>query len=155
MKTIERFLNKVDKNGPSGCWIWTAAKSTNDYGKFSVGNHRSDYAHRVSYKLFVGKIPKGLQVNHLCGVKLCVNPDHLEAGDQTENMRHCVHIHKMHYTPALSGENHGRAKLTKEEVNSMREEYRAGITSYPKLAKKYNVGVSQCFRIIKMENWRD
>ena len=73
----ERFWAKVDKSGPNGCWIWTAALSRG-YGKFGI-NGGTKSAHRLSYESLVGPIPEGLQLDHLCRTPACVNPDHLEA----------------------------------------------------------------------------
>ncbi len=69
---------KIDNN--SGCWIWLAAKQSRGYG-----NYRSRLAHRVSYEMNKGPIPKGLTLDHLCRNRLCVNPDHLEPVTQLEN----------------------------------------------------------------------
>ena len=81
---LARFMRKV-KVDPGGCWLWTS--STNGmYGKFSFGNHRV-YAHRISYQHYVGPMPEGYTIDHLCKVKLCVNPEHLEAVTYRENIR--------------------------------------------------------------------
>lgn len=90
----DRFWAKVDKNGPDGfhsqtgenlgpCWLWTAGRS-DGYGVLRVGG-RSVKAHRFAYKLLVGPIPSGLQPDHLCRVRLCVRPDHLEPVTSREN----------------------------------------------------------------------
>lgn len=71
--TAERFWAKVDKSGPSGCWFWTASKTQSGYGMF-----HGKGAHRYAYELLVGPVPTGFQLDHLCRVKHCVNPDHLE-----------------------------------------------------------------------------
>ena len=84
----ERFWSKVDKNGPNGCWIWTAYRNEKGYGKFyfSVGTMRR--AHRLAYDWAKGPVPTGLILDHLCRVPACVNPDHLEAvTHQTNTLR--------------------------------------------------------------------
>jgi hypothetical protein len=64
------------------CWIWQGATVGTGYGWW-----RRRYAHRVAYEAAHGPIPKGMQIDHLCGVKTCINPDHLEAVTQGENLR--------------------------------------------------------------------
>lgn len=80
---MERFWSKVDKSGV--CWNWTASKKYKNYGQFWYKG-RNDFAHRVSYELCKGVIPDGLQIDHLCRNPSCVNPDHLEAVTQKENI---------------------------------------------------------------------
>ncbi len=93
-ETKKRFLDKVDKNGPvpdfnpklGSCWIWLGSKSGNGRGQFSFkGKPRK--AHRISYYLFVGPIPRRLQLDHLCRVPDCVNPNHLEPVTNRENCK--------------------------------------------------------------------
>lgn len=75
MEPIELFIEKflVDDNG---CWVWKRP-DCNGYGGFSNRGVRV-YAHRWSYQFFVGPIPEGLEIDHLCRNRACVNPDHLE-----------------------------------------------------------------------------
>jgi len=78
----ERFWSKVHKS--EACWLWTAGTSHDGYGRFSVKG-RNVYAHRWSYQVLVGPIPGGLEIDHLCRVHACVNPDHLEVVTRREN----------------------------------------------------------------------
>ena len=71
-----RFWTKVQKS--DGCWIWTGAKNTQGYGNFKFDGHVGK-AHRYSYQLHRGAIPEGSTLDHLCRVRACVNPNHLEA----------------------------------------------------------------------------
>jgi hypothetical protein len=74
--TEERFWEKVDASG--SCWLWTAAKMQAGYGVFGVTHARVVLAHRFAWEWLVGPIPQGLELDHLCRVPQCVNPDHLE-----------------------------------------------------------------------------
>lgn len=72
---------------PKGdCWIWQAQVPPDGYGRIHV-NGKPTLAHRASYEAFVGPIPDGLHIDHLCFTKRCVNPAHLEPVTQAENNR--------------------------------------------------------------------
>lgn len=77
----ERFWPKVKVGTPDECWPWLAAKQRNGYGCIGRGGKYGGMyrAHRVSYELAYGPIPKGLTIDHLCKRRDCVNPAHLEA----------------------------------------------------------------------------
>ena len=79
------FLKRIKKT--ETCWIWIGCVKKNGYGMANIYDHPPDNAHRISYKLFKGDIPKGMQIDHLCRFKACVNPDHLEMVTQKENHR--------------------------------------------------------------------
>jgi hypothetical protein len=81
-----RFWAKVAPCPVSGCWLWFASTLKNGYGSLGVLG-TTEYAHRHSYKRLVGEIPDGMQLDHLCRVRCCVNPAHLEAVTQQENLR--------------------------------------------------------------------
>jgi hypothetical protein len=79
----ERFLNKVARND-SGCWEWAGYRTPDGYGRFQVDSSR--LAHRVAYELFVGPIDDGMEIDHLCKNRGCVNPEHLEQVSRHENI---------------------------------------------------------------------
>ena len=94
----------------TGCWLWLGKLHPAGYGKY-----RGKFAHRVSWEQSNGPIPEGLQIDHLCRTRCCVNPDHLEPVTQRENVlrgvgyaaqrakaTHCVNGHE------FSPENTGR-----------------------------------------------
>lgn len=84
-KTIEeRFWAKIEPEPNSGCWLWTGAGSR--YGDFLYGS-RVMKAHRVAWLMYRGDIPPGLELDHLCRVTLCVNPQHCEAVTHRVNTR--------------------------------------------------------------------
>lgn len=95
----------------SSCWVWQARLDADGYGHIQI-QRRDRIAHRVSYEAFVGPIPEGLQIDHLCRVRACCNPEHLEAVTSRVNTlrgkgvsalnavkTHCLNGHP------LSGEN--------------------------------------------------
>jgi hypothetical protein len=81
---MERFWSKVDKT--DSCWLWNASKCQNGYGRFRFKG-MARLAHRIAYELINGKIPDGMEIDHLCNNSSCVNPDHLEAVPHAENMK--------------------------------------------------------------------
>ena len=84
MTIEERFWAKVDKTGD--CWLWTAYVNYGGYGMFAVAG-RPVRAHRWAWESLVGPIPDGLTIDHLCKVRRCVNPAHLEPVTLSENVR--------------------------------------------------------------------
>lgn len=109
-RELARFEAKYEV-APSGCWTWIAARNHYGYGQFWKDG-KPQYAHRVSYEHHKGPIPDGFQVDHLCRVRNCVNPEHLEVVTQRENNRRSgspsaknmlkTHCYKGH---PLDGEN--------------------------------------------------
>lgn len=79
----KRFWSKVQKT--PGCWMWTGQVTNSGYGNMKV-MRRQRLAHRLSYELLVGPIPFGLELDHLCSVRVCVNPEHLKPVTPRENV---------------------------------------------------------------------
>lgn len=104
--TSDRFWAKVDRT--TECWIWTGALSANGYGSF-----RGTSAHRWAYEHIIGPVGEDLDLDHLCRVRACCNPAHLEAVTRSENLRRgyaargsepaCQRGHD--FTPANTGTN--------------------------------------------------
>lgn len=84
MELPARFTAKYVVDETTGCWLWTAGLNGQGYGHFSLDG-RMQRAHRVAYELLVGPVPEGLELDHLCRVRRCVNPAHLEAVTHREN----------------------------------------------------------------------
>lgn len=83
---LERFDANVHRgNDPDACWHWTGHCDDDGYGQFWV-NNRNLRAHRFAYEMHVGPIPDGLVIDHLCRVRRCVNPRHLEPVTIGENI---------------------------------------------------------------------
>ena len=79
------FNGKAVPVTETGCWLWVGSVGLNGYGRFWNGE-RHVYAHRYSYETHAGEIPVGRQIDHLCGVRCCVNPAHLEPVTCRDNL---------------------------------------------------------------------
>lgn len=85
MNELDRFFAKVDKTDT--CWIWTASLNHKGYGQFQSSTYgRPMLAYRFAYLMLVGEVPEGLVLDHICEVKACVNPQHLEPITNQENL---------------------------------------------------------------------
>lgn len=104
---LARFWKKVAKTDT--CWLWTDVPSRAGYGQiWSADIQGQVYAHRFSYELHKGPIPDGLVIDHLCRVRHCVNPDHLEVVTRAENNRRgLVRERRMAQAAAITHCKHG------------------------------------------------
>lgn len=84
---MERILNKFIPEPNSGCWLWIGYVDNGGYGRIGIGGKYGAIvnAHRVTWESEHGPIPEGLQIDHLCRVRCCVNPRHLEPVTNREN----------------------------------------------------------------------
>lgn len=82
---VEKLLTKAVGDVETHCWIWQGALSNKGYGQICTDRTRS--AHRVSYETFVGPVPLGMQLDHLCRNRACINPGHLEPVTAKENQQ--------------------------------------------------------------------
>jgi HNH endonuclease len=74
-----RFWSKVIPEPNTGCWLWLGGRNNQDgYGSYGVSARRSQVAHKACYEILIGPVPGGLELDHRCRVRCCVNPDHLE-----------------------------------------------------------------------------
>lgn len=124
---VQKFFKHFVKE-ERGCWEWTSKKT--DYGHgVLTHNKKGIKAHRISWEIFRGAIPKGKLVCHTCDNPSCVNPEHLYLGTQVENMRDA----------ALRG------RMRKLRENGM---------FYHQIAEKFGVKTMAIFKIIKQKHWR-
>ena len=147
----KRLLNRVNKT--NSCWLWNGAKNRNNgYGRIKIsGNVKS--THRLSYKLFKGKIPKGMLVCHSCDIKSCVNPNHLFLGTHSDNLRDAFKkgIASNNGIPFGRGENHPSHKLTQKQALFIKSNHKN--FTYLSLGNKFGVDKSAIYRVIKGKTW--
>lgn len=141
-----RFWQRVDTSGD--CWIWTGNHTSRGYGLLPIGR-KVVRAHRVSWELHFGPIPKGLHVLHRCDVRACVNPAHLWLGTHMANMDDRNTKHRQ-----ATGERHGFAKLTESSVRDMRAAHVAGGVTVAALARRFDVSYGTAHHVITGRTWR-
>ncbi len=133
----ERFEEKFIVSS-CDCWIWTGSDRCKDgYGGFGIGR-KVFLAHRVSYEIYIGPIPNGLQVLHKCDIPACVNPDHLFVGTIDDNQ-----IDK-----AIKGR--AQKKLIPDQVRSIRNDDR----TMKVIGEDYGVSAANICNIKKRNAWK-
>ena len=117
-------------------------------------------AHRYSYERYKGPIPDGSLVCHSCDNPGCVNPEHLWLGSQSDNVKDKIEKNRLGRTGwnlslhAPKGEQHHEARLTEEDVRTIRRKAGEGRTGY-QLAKDYRYDPSSIYRILRRETWKN
>lgn len=148
-KTIKRFLSYVSIQ-PNGCHLWTGA--TRQSGKYGVFWDGKKYvsSHRFAWEVANGEIPTGKLILHKCDVPSCVNPAHLYAGTQSENILDAVSRGRLNRTTRARGERSGRAILSEQQA----VEILASKERIATLAKRYGVHWMTIKAIISGKSWK-
>lgn len=145
----ERFWRRVAKS--DGCWLWTGARAPNGYGRFQIGGKGGPYlgAHRFSYELAHGPIPKGMVVMHSCDTPSCVNPAHLSARTPKDNSRDMISKGRKRTVVPIGVEN-GMAVLNPEMVREIRANSEE---SHAALARRLGVSPSTVRGVRSGRTW--
>lgn len=132
-----------------GCREWTGPRFAHGYGKFGGGSGLSNYAHRASWEIHNGPIPRGMFVLHKCDNRVCVNPEHLFLGTQMDNM---ADMRRKGRAACVgpAGERARSAKLTERQVRDIRSDYRSGSV----IAAEYGVQRSAINKVRRGDTWR-
>lgn len=149
-----RFFAQVDREPTDpvakakGCWLWTGAKDKNGYGRIRV-NGRQMHAHVFSWEIRYCPMPPGKWGLHTCDNPSCVNPEHVYPGTPQANVQD-----RMEHGRAMRGEENHKAKLTAEQVKSIRAAWEAGQHNKSEIARQYNVTNMLVGKIIRRELWK-
>lgn len=148
-KFINRFNLKWHLDRITGCWMWHAAIAGKGYGNIGLERQRKQvYAHRASYEIHVGEIPKGRYVLHKCDNPGCVNPEHLFLGDAGANARDMAAKGRH-----LFGERNTESKLNESDVRKIRQLCEDGMKQ-AKIAQMYGICQMTVSRIHRRERWQ-
>lgn len=149
MRDQERFWDRVYR-GEGACQIWLGYVDRAGYGviRFNGKNH---LAHRASWIIEHGPIPDGAMVLHRCDNPSCVNPAHLFLGTQRNNMEDMVTKGRSHKP---IGTRNASAVLTDDQVRDIRASYVPQYGSCVALARRYGVGRSTIWGIVKGNSWK-
>lgn len=145
--------NKIEQRSVpepnSGCWLWLNSLTSSGYGKI-YHEGKLWLAHRVSYLIHKGRIPKGKVVMHTCDNKVCVNPNHLKLGTHKENTHDMIDKGRGN----LPGELNNNSKLNNIKVSEIRDLLKGGLFSQLEIAELYNVKQSTISLINLEKIWR-
>lgn len=144
---LDRFWEKVDKSDINGCWLWTASKDKDGYGSLST-DRGIEKAHRLSWRLHFGGIPKNMCVCHKCDNPSCVNPQHLFLGTNLDNV-----ADRTNKDRGVRGSSCHTSKLTDVQIIEIRRRYANGEKQIT-LAKEFGVVKQAISAIITRSVWK-
>ena len=129
---------KRDASNPDGCWLWIGALTNKGYSRIARHSSIGDLkAHKVIYELLVAFVPNGLELDHTCKNRACVNPNHLEPVTHAENNRRSSHT-----------------KLTIEKVQEIKQKLACG-GQILGLSLQYGVSYATIWKIANQRSWED
>ena len=140
---VERFLTNIQKLD-NGCWEWKNYRDKDGYGQFFIDKRPSIPAHRASWILFIGKIPKGICVLHKCDNPPCVNLEHLFLGTKRDNAED-----RKLKDRGIRGEKVNTNLLNRNQVI----EIRTSSINKKELALKFNVSQTTIYDIKNGRSW--
>lgn len=146
--TEERFMERVHVDKVTGCWLWTASCQYTGYGRYRY-NGKDCRAHRASYEIFVGTIPDGLDLDHLCRVRKCVNPEHLEPVTRRENLNRGIGISAINHHKTHCKNGH---EFTPENTYITPAGYRQCQTCRNRIMKSFRKDKPEYASIYRAEN---
>lgn len=150
-----RLARKSVVDPATGCWLWTDAPDRDGYGRLQVAG-KARKAHRVAYEVHVGPVPGDLCVCHKCDVRLCVNPEHLFLGTNTENVADMVRKGRApHVKNPMPGERNGRAVLTLAQAQAARDLVLNRGHTRASAARRFGVGETAICRIVNGQAWAE
>jgi hypothetical protein len=150
-RTDESFWQRLTRT-ESGCWEWNGHIAADGYGQLRIDN-KAYRAHRRAWELAHGPIPVGLHVCHRCDNPPCCNPDHLFLGTDADNIADKCRKGRAKTRP-LCGEANPDAKLTADQVRTIRATYADGAATQTELAVRYGVTQSTIWLIIHRKKWK-
>ncbi len=169
-----RFWSKVTKTDT--CWLWIGQTQVGGYGQFKLARHNQS-AHRISWELAYGPIPDGLWVLHRCDTPACVRPAHLFLGTGLDNVADKVakvrqakgdtfnatmaphrprgdrNGSRLHPESRPRGERNTAARLTEQQVLSIRRRFALGERNQATLAKEFGVSKHTIHMIVRNKAW--
>ena len=151
MNLRKAFEGRYEPVTESGCWLWIGYINSGGYGRMFTRGNRGVLAHRYSYWMHKGEIPKGKYVCHTCDTPSCVNPNHLFIGTKADNNKD-RHQKNRTVLPNQSGSNHSQSKLTEADVIDIRRLSKT--VSTQELSRIYGVEYSGLRKIINRKAWR-
>lgn len=134
---IQKYSYNFIPEPNTGCWLWIGANDGNvGYGKINSTSVWGQ-AHRVFYESVYGKLPDNIELDHICNIFSCVNPEHLIKSTHTANIRRKRTI-----------------KLSIEKAKEIRLKYNNGYSLF-KLSQDYNVSSTQILNIVQDKHWKE